>query len=170
MTNLFQRIVTALCAAGLWLAGLSLLAMILLVSADIVGRWLFGFSLLIADEYSGYFLIAMTFLGGAFALQSGSFTRMDVLYKRTRGRGRLIVELFINLVALVYLSVIDYSLWAFIGSSIRSGVTSISIAQTPLYIPRLFMGIGVTMLVLVTLLEMVLLFRSAAGAEKATDS
>jgi hypothetical protein len=36
-------------------------------------------------------------------------------------------------------------------------MTSISILQTPLYIPQLFMGIGVTFLVLEVVLELVTL-------------
>ncbi len=161
MIRLLQRIVTLLCASGLWLAGLALLLMILLVSAEVFARWLFGFSFLIADEYSGYLLIALTFLGGAFSLQSGSFTRMDALYNRSTGKGRFALDLFIVLVGLFYLAVIDYWLWDFIAGSHRSGVTSISIAQTPLYIPRLFMGVGVSLLVLVSLLELLLLLQPA---------
>jgi TRAP-type C4-dicarboxylate transport system permease small subunit len=165
MTGILQRAVAVFCAIGLWLAGLSLLIMILLVTADIIGRQFFSFSLLIADEYSGYLLIATTFMGGAFSLRSGSFTRMDVLYNRTKGVARRVLDLVLNLVGLVYLSVLNYWLWVFIGSSYRSGVTSISIAQTPLYVPRLFMGLGVTFLVIVALLELLLLFRPA-DAEK----
>lgn len=161
-----QRAVAFFCATGLWLAGLSLLLMILLVSADVVGRWLFGFSLLISDEYSGYLLIAVTFMGGAFSLRSGSFTRMDVLYNHTAGRGRWVLDLLINLVGLAYLSVIDYWVWVFIGSSYRSGVTSISIAQTPLYLPQIFMGLGVTFLMIVALLELLLLFRPAEADKR----
>jgi TRAP-type C4-dicarboxylate transport system permease small subunit len=165
MTGLLQRAVAFSCAAGLWLAGLSLLAMILLVSADVVARWLLNFSFLIADEYSGYLLIAVTFLGAAFSLRSGAFTRMDALYNRTRGKVRWVLDVLLNLVSLAYLAILDYWLWVFIASSYRSGVTSISIAQTPLYIPRLFMGLGVMLLTLVALLQLLLLFRPAAAEE-----
>jgi TRAP-type mannitol/chloroaromatic compound transport system permease small subunit len=63
-----------------------------------------------------------------------------------------------NLVSLVFIIIVDYWLWVHILSSYRSGLTSISIFQTPLYIPQLFMGIGVTFLLFQVVLEIAGLF------------
>ena len=73
---------------------------------------------------------------------------MELVYRRFQGKGRWVVDTAIHMISLVYLAIITYWLGAYVLSSYRSGVTSISIVQTPLYIPRLFMLIGVLLLVL----------------------
>lgn len=170
MTNQLQRIAAFFCAFGLWIAGFALFLMVLLVLGDVIGRKFLGYSLLIADEYAGYSLVAVTFMGGAYTLRTGSFTRMEVLYNRISGKGRWIIDLTINLVGLAYLLIIDYWLWVLIKTSYSSGETSISIAQTPLYIPQFFMGLGVTFLAFELVLQLVLLFRPARGVDRTGDA
>ena len=107
-----------------------------------------GFSLFFAYEYSGYLLIAITFMGAAFTLNAGGFTRMEIVYNRLKGKALRILDFLIYAVSLAYLVIIAYWLWIYVAGSYRSGVTSISIAQTPLYLPRAFMFFGVALLVL----------------------
>lgn len=143
-----SRFVTLLRNVGLWIAGASLICMILLVTVEVVSRRFFGFSLFFAYEYSGYLLISITFMGAAFTLNTGGFTRMEIVYKRLKGKAFRIFDSLIYLVSLAYLLTIGYWLWIYVSNSYSSGVTSISIAQTPLYLPRLFMFLGVFLLVL----------------------
>ena len=150
--------IAALTNLGLWTSGVAIILMILLITLEVAGRKLFGFSTLVADEFSGYLLVVTTFMGGAYTLKMKGFTRMEVIYNRFKGGGRCIVDLVFNLVSLLFLTIVDYWLWVHIASSYQSGLTSISIFQTPLYIPQLFMGIGVTFLGLEVILEIVALF------------
>ena len=142
-----QRIIGLLTNLGLWISGVAVLFMVFLITLEVAGRKLFGFSTLVADEFSGYLLVVTTFMGGAYTLKMKGFTRMEVIYNRFKGGSRWMIDLVFNLVSLVFLIIIDYWLWVHILSSYRSGLTSISIFQTPLYIPQVFMGIGVTFLV-----------------------
>lgn len=160
-----QRIIALLTNLGLWTSGIAVLIMVFLITLEVGGRKLFGFSTLVADEFSGYLLVITTFMGGAYTLKTKGFTRMEAVYHRTKGGSRWMIDVLFNLVSLVFLVVIDYWLWVHVLSSYRSGLTSISIFQTPLYIPQLFMGIGVTFLVLQVMLEIAALFleRRAQG-------
>jgi TRAP-type mannitol/chloroaromatic compound transport system permease small subunit len=99
-------------------------------------------------------------MGGAYTLKTKGFTRMEAIYNRFKGGGRWMIDFAFNLVSLVFLMVVDYWLWVHILSSYRSGLTSISIFQTPLYIPQFFMGIGVTFLLFQVVLEIAGLFLS----------
>ncbi len=153
-----QRIIVLLTNLGLWISGIAVLFMIFLITLEVAGRKLFGFSTLVADEFSGYLLVVTTFMGGAYTLTTKGFTRMEVIYNRFKGGSRWMIDLAFNLVSLVFLMIVDYWAWVHVLSSYRSGLTSISIFQTPLYIPQLFMGIGVTFLVLQVMLEIAGLF------------
>ncbi|CAN5830542.1 hypothetical protein BH24DEI2_BH24DEI2_29100 [soil metagenome] len=54
---------------GGWLAGVLLVATTALITSEIVLRTFFGRSTQVAEEYSGYFLAAMIYLGAAYTLQ-----------------------------------------------------------------------------------------------------
>jgi len=153
-----ERVISFVSRLGYWISGIAIMIMIFLITLEVVGRKLFGFSTLIADEFSGYLLVVITFMGAAYTLKTKGFTRMDVIYNRFKGRDRWIIDLVFSLVSLLFLTIVDYWLWVHIISSYRSRLTSISILQTPLCIPQLFMGIGVTFLVLEVVLELVALF------------
>ena len=137
-----KRIIFFLSALGLWISGIAVLFMILLITVEVVGRRVLNFSTLIADEFSGYLLVVITFMGAAYTLKTGDFTRMELVYNQFKGRGRWIIDLVFNLVSLVFLIILDYWLWVHIISNYRSDMASISILQTPLYLPKLFMGGG----------------------------
>jgi TRAP-type C4-dicarboxylate transport system permease small subunit len=155
--NSIERVISFLSKLGSWISGIAIMIMIFLITLEVVGRKLFGFSTLVADEFSGYLLVVITFMGAAYTLKMKGFTRMDVIYNRFKGRDRWVIDLVFSLVSLLFLIIVDYWLWVHIISSYRSRMTSISILQTPLYIPQLFMGIGVTFLVLEVVLELVTL-------------
>jgi TRAP-type C4-dicarboxylate transport system permease small subunit len=153
-----QRIIALLTNLGLWISGVAVLFMVFLITLEVAGRKLFGFSTLVADEFSGYLLVVTTFMGGAYTLKTKGFTRMETIYNRFKGGSRWLIDLAFNVVSLLLLIIVGYWLWVHILSSYRSGLTSISIFQTPLYIPQLFMGIGVTLLVFQVVLEIAGLF------------
>jgi TRAP-type C4-dicarboxylate transport system permease small subunit len=153
-----QRIIRTVTSLGLWISGVAVLFMVFLITLEVAGRKLFGFSTLVADEFSGYLLVVTTFMGGAYTLKMKGFTRMEAIYNRFKGGSRWMIDLVFNLVSLVFIIIVDYWLWVHILSSYRSGLTSISIFQTPLYIPQLFMGIGVTFLLFQVVLEIAGLF------------
>lgn len=160
MINILKRIISFLSALGFWISGIAVLFMILLISVEVVGRRVLNFSTLVADEFSGYLLVVITFMGAAYTLKTGGFTRMELVYNLFKARGRWIIDLLFSLVSLVFLIILDYWLWVHIISIYRSDMASSSILQTPLYIPKLFMGLGVTFLALEVIFEIVTLFSS----------
>jgi TRAP-type C4-dicarboxylate transport system permease small subunit len=156
-----RRVVRSLSNLGVVISGIAVLFMTLLITIEVIGRRVLGFSTLIADEFSGYLLVVITFMGSAYTLRSQGFTRMDAIYNKFKGKGRWVIDVVFSLVSLVFLLIIDYWLWVHILSTYRSSMKSISILQTPLYLPKLFMGVGITFLLLEVLLEIVTLFLPA---------
>jgi TRAP-type C4-dicarboxylate transport system permease small subunit len=154
------RLIRSLSNIGAVIAGTAVLFMILLITIEVIGRRVLGFSTLIADEFSGYLLVAITFMGSAYTFRNEGFTRMDVIYNYFKGKGRWAVNVVLNLVSLVFLLITGYWMWVHILSTYRNSMKSISIFQTPLYVPMLFMGVGITLLLLEVLLEILTLFIS----------
>ena len=135
-----QRLIGLLTNLGLWISGVAVLFMVFLITLEVAGRKFFGFSTLVADEFSAYLLVVTTFMGGAYTLKTKGFTRMEVIYNRFKGGNRRMIDLVFNLVSLVFLVIIDYWLWIHILSSYRSGLdVDIHISDAPLH-PSGFYG------------------------------
>lgn len=149
--------ITFFSSLGFWVSGIAVLLMTLLITVEVVGRRVLNFTTLIADEFSGYLLVVITFMGAAYTLKAAGFTRMELVYNQFKTTGRWVLDFVFNLVSLAFLIILDYWLWDHIISNYRSGMASISILQTPLYIPKLFMGVGATLLLFQVVLELVVL-------------
>jgi len=145
--KIIERVITFLSKLSAWISGIFVILMVLLITLEVAGRKFFGFSTLVSDEFSGYMLVLITFMGAAYTVKTEGFTRMEVIYLRSKGRGRWVLNFLIYLIALIFLVITDYWIWAFVLSSYRAEIRSISITQTPLFIPQIFMGVGVTLLV-----------------------
>ncbi|MBI5579746.1 MAG: TRAP transporter small permease [Deltaproteobacteria bacterium] len=57
-----------------------------MVSVEVVLRYLFGTSLYITEEFTRYSLVWMVFLGSSFAIRENSHFRMEIFVDRFRGR------------------------------------------------------------------------------------
>lgn len=132
--------------AGLALSAIAVLAMMLLITVEVLGRNLLRVSTLVADEMSGYLLVIVTFLGLAYTLRTGGFIRVDTYRARLRGRARRALDLVIYALAAGYVAVLDWYFWGFTIASYRFGSTSIYFTQTPLWIPHACMALGGTLL------------------------
>jgi TRAP-type C4-dicarboxylate transport system permease small subunit len=129
-------------------SGAAVVAMTALVTVEVLSRDLFNRSTLVADEMSGYLLVALTFLGLAPTLRGGGFIRIDTYHARLRGGGRVALDLAIHLLALGYAVLLDWYLWRLTLDAWRLGTTSIQISRTPLWIPQGCMAVGGLLLVL----------------------
>lgn len=145
-----------LSTAGMYFSGIGIFCMALFITLEITARHLFGHSLLIVDEWSGYLLVMVTFLGLAYTMKTNGFLQIEFFLNRLSLRRRRVFHFALILLALIYAILIDYKLMLHTWSSYVTGQVSISISQTPLYIPQLFMPFGMSLLVLELLREGIL--------------
>lgn len=166
----FWRGVDRLLGGGEVACEIVMVAMMLLVTVEVVCRTLFNFSLQITDEVSGYLLVAATFLGISISLKEGSLFRVDFLYARFGPRLKNSLEFLFSLFSLGFIVLAEYQIVRLIVSSIEREVTAPTLLATPLYIPQLVMPVGVALVILVLLGDTRRTFqalRSRAGEEKA---
>lgn len=131
-----------------WLCCLTLAAMLIIISAEAVAR-LFGKSLEMADEVGGYLLVAISFLSLSVCQVSGSFHHLELLQPRLKPKAQAIWAIVFDLMALGCTLVILWQLCRLEIQSWAYGDVAPTELQTPLWLPRLSMPIGVGALVLV---------------------
>ena len=95
-----------------------------MVSAEVLGRNIFGFSFSGVEILAGYVLVLLTYLGGAVALSLGSVYRMTLIDRWLRGNKRLCLSVTVHLVAILFLLTIAFHASNLVESSFNRNVTS----------------------------------------------
>lgn len=119
-----------------------------LITYDVVSRTLLGSPSLITDEITGYLLVFIAFMGAAEALRTGRHIGVDILTSKLPPRSRLRLKLVASSVSLLFLSVFWWHAVVMVYRSYVRNVTVPSSLLTPLWIPQVFIPIGMTLLIL----------------------
>jgi TRAP-type C4-dicarboxylate transport system permease small subunit len=130
------------------LSGLALVALLVLVAVDIVTRWAFNFSFEVSDELGAYMLVAIAFLSLPVSHINGAFHRVEFVQSRLSRRARLLSGFAFDVLSLAVGAIF---LWQFMGllrSSWRFGDHAPTYLETPLWIPRSLLVIGMAALCL----------------------
>jgi TRAP-type mannitol/chloroaromatic compound transport system permease small subunit len=149
-----QRLIRGLNALGtLWIV-----ALMLLINSDVLGRNLLGAPVRGVTELVSLSIVGIVFLQLADTLHSGRFTRADVLLdrlKRTRPVAAARLQALFHLTGAALMGVILWAAWAPLVESvrIREYVGAIGDFTAPVWPVRLIMLVGLA----VTLLTFVLL-------------
>jgi TRAP-type C4-dicarboxylate transport system permease small subunit len=126
--------------------GLCLVSTIGLVAAEAVCRNLLGFSLQVSDELGGYLLVAVGFLSLPFAQVSGAFHHVALIQGRMTRRGRLALQLVFDASVCAASAVLAWQLIRLEIGTWRSEDVAPTLLATPLWIPRLAMPVGMSLL------------------------
>lgn len=159
----WRRGLDHLVGADLVLSELIMVAMMMLVTAEVILRSTIGFSFQFTDEVASYLLVAITFLGFGIALHDEALFRVEFLYDRIPYRPRQVLQLFFNLGALGFSLILDHQLIRLVVSSYTRDNIAPTLIATPLFIPQLVMPIGVTFMILLLLAAIVGNFASITG-------
>lgn len=139
-------VANALSTVGAVLAGIVFVGMSLLVVVDVVLRNTIGRSTLIASEYSGYALAAMTYLSLAFTFREGAHIRITFVHDRLPPAIRRPAEVLLVAFAAVVTFVGVLSVREMVATSFERGTIAYTVARTPLWIPQGIVLIGLALL------------------------
>lgn len=137
-----DRIVDRVTAVFLDFSGSLLAIVVVLINVEIVLRYVIGKSTLIADEYSGYFLVWMSLLGFGYALQSGQFLSVGVFIRRRSKTVREIAASIGAIVGAILALITMYGCWHTVLISFNFGTRSIQASATPIWLPQMAMPIA----------------------------
>lgn len=161
-----DKIMEAFRRSSLAVSAISLIALALLEIVEIFLRTFLKTSLLIVDEYAGYLLACMVFMGLCNSFHGGGFVRVEALYNLFKGLPKKILDILFTLVLDILFYVIAYQCVNLNIQNFQMGLVSNSVAKTPIWIPQVLMSIGLIMfsiyITLYTLQLVVGLFRKEA--------
>ncbi|MFV0298779.1 MAG: TRAP transporter small permease [Hyphomicrobiaceae bacterium] len=146
-TTMVGRLAGRLANVGGALSGLCILAILLIVCTEIVLRQ-FKSTLLVTDEIAGYLNAAAVFLGLAYTLRTGGFIRVEIVYDNLPRGLQVLVRWIFTLASTVFAGVIFYYACLQVRYAFVQDTRAVSVLDTPVWIPQLFMGIGLGLLLL----------------------
>jgi TRAP-type C4-dicarboxylate transport system permease small subunit len=130
------------------IAGFLLVAMLVLINVEVVARYVFNSSTLIADEYGGYLMAWITMLGAVHILRADRHLTMTALVDRLSPRTRNATAIVAAVIGLGICVVLLYATGVLVGNSTRFASRSIQPSATPLVWPQLIMPVGYALLCL----------------------
>jgi TRAP-type C4-dicarboxylate transport system permease small subunit len=156
------RLVERLSYASGYAGAVVLIGIIVLTMAEVVSRYALRDPLILSDEFGGYALVAISFLGLAYCAQAEAHIRITFAVDRLgRAAGRLrIVTLALGL---VFVGVAAWVCWQFLADSFARNMRSNSLLMVPLKWPQLAMPVGFSLFALVLLAQLVRAVRSQRG-------
>jgi len=150
----FVRVADMAVRFGMIGAELCLVAMMVLISAEVVCRSFFAFSLTIVDETCGYLVVALLFLGVAHSLREQALLRVEFLINALPRRARPVVDLVYDTAALGFAVILAWQLYRITVSSHERGMIAPTLMETPIWMPQVVMPLGCALLILALLAEM----------------
>ncbi|MDI6726734.1 MAG: TRAP transporter small permease subunit [Smithellaceae bacterium] len=146
-----------------WLAALSLLATLLIIVLNILGRH-FGFYLRGADSYAGYSIAATAFLALAATLKKGDHIRVTLIFQRLTGRSRQMMELWCLAAGGLLSGYFSFFSWKMVWFSYVFHDISQGHDATPLWIPQIAMALGITALAIALADDFIATLRGKSAA------
>ncbi len=148
-----DRLVFRLEARLTLLGGILILALVLLATSNILGRWLFDRPV---DGYIDWVEQAMAFfafLGIAYTQRLGGHIRMDILVSRLHGRALWAVECLATLLTLLLVLILVYGAWLHFLRAWEIGDSSLDI-DLPTWPAKLVVPVALAFLALRLLLQL----------------
>ena len=124
----------------------ALIFMLLVIGVDIFTRYVLNFSFEIADELGGYMLVVMTFVSLSVCQVNNAFHQVELVQARLSRRSRALTAAIFDVLSFGFASLLFWQLIKLERSSYRFGEKAPTYLETPLWIPRLAMAIGVAAL------------------------
>jgi TRAP-type C4-dicarboxylate transport system permease small subunit len=143
------------CEHGLTLvAVLATAAMMLLTTADTVGRYLLNRPILFAYEITAnYLMIAAVFLALPYAYRQGANIRVTFLVDRLGGRPRLVVHHLVQVVSILYCAALVFATFQQARHILVTRTTFVTL-DLPLWPAHLILSVGLFLLTLMMLIDL----------------
>ena len=127
--------------------GVTIMAsLLLLLMVEVLGRYFLGKSTLISIEFSGYMLVAITYIGLTWTQKEDKHIRVSVVTSKFSTKIRKYLSLAVSIVSIIFIA---WLVWATLMPVVKlhaMGVVSLTLFATPLWIPYMFVPIGLGML------------------------
>jgi TRAP-type C4-dicarboxylate transport system permease small subunit len=128
--------------------------MMVLTTADAVGRYVFNRPILVAYELTtNYLMIAAVFLAMPYAYRQGANIRVTFLVGRLRGRARLVIDHAVQVVSLLYVAALVVATFLQARHIMRTGTTFTTI-DAPLWPGHLTVSVALFLTAVLILVDL----------------
>jgi len=146
--RIFSHVINAVTSISGNAAIIFLVAAVLLINVSVVTRYALSAPLHFVEEISGYFVVAIVFLGLADTLRAERHIRIDVVFIHLSKKIQNTLEILSFILGLIFTGVFAWLTWQTVLDSYQIGMTSEGLWEVPLYLPQLLMPIGLVILIL----------------------
>jgi TRAP-type C4-dicarboxylate transport system permease small subunit len=144
--QMFVRITDALTYITGWAAALCLVAAALIVTEAVIVRKLLGISTIWQIEASVYLLIFTVFAGAPFVQKNEHHLNVDLVIIHLSPRTREITLIVVSIITCILTAILAWYAWPMWWETVTHNEHSESLWGPPLWIPFLFLPLGMTIL------------------------
>ena len=134
-------------------AGVAVLAIVALITYDVLMRYFLNEPQLFVDEIASFLQILIIFGGLAYTFRTGGHVRVDLLTTRLSGRARAWLRAFGLALSLAFLVIVIWTTAQSALTAYRYGRVS-TVMLYPLWLPMLVIPLGLALLGVVMLLAL----------------
>ena len=138
-----------------WVCGLELLLLGFFITYQVIARKLLWVMAPATDVMSGYVLAMAATWAFSYSLRSGSHVRIDVLLPYMSKNIRAIADLTAVFAVAFFAYITAWKMWGNVVDNYTRGVVTNDYPLTPLFIPKIVVALGFTLLV-ITAVQMML--------------
>jgi len=133
---------------GAYFVALVIVLALVMILVEIVARSVFSATIYIANEYAGYAMAAITFMGLAYTLSRSGHIRMTFIDNIFRGKNKIAFDIFLCVVGLAVSAYCCYQISLRWHDCLVSGARSMQITRTLVAYPMTALVLGSAMLFL----------------------
>jgi C4-dicarboxylate transporter DctQ subunit len=146
---MFERASASVAYSAAAAGVLCVVVMMVMITFDVIARYVFNRPTMWADEMATYLMIAIVFLGLAQNLGRGDHIRIDVVTNLVPPHIRLFLEVFAHAVGIVFSAMLVVACWFRFDNFLVHKTTSDSPVMTELWIPMVPVLLGAVVFCLV---------------------
>ena len=146
--RIFVRITDGLTVITGWVAALCLVAAALIVTEAVIVRKLLGISTIWQIEASVFLLIFTVFVGAPFVQKNEHHLNVDLVIIHLSPRTREITLVVVSFISCILTAILAWYAWPMWWETVVQNEHSESLWGPPLWIPFLFLPLGMTLLFL----------------------
>jgi TRAP-type C4-dicarboxylate transport system permease small subunit len=140
--NRVQKILDVITAGVSWVGAGALVLMVLVVVANVVGRYLLRKPVLGAVEMVGLLTVITVFCVIAFTEAKGAHIVVDILVSRLHGRTKTILASVMSLLGAIFFIIMGWQGWGLMVSNLSPFVRTTGVLSIPFAPFMLIMALG----------------------------
>jgi TRAP-type mannitol/chloroaromatic compound transport system permease small subunit len=144
-----------------------MLALVLLMSIDVILRYLFSIGSVASQELEWHLMSPIVLIGMAYSLLHDGHLRVDLIYVKLPERVRLLVNLAASLIGVIFSALVIWLGWKYVLQSYAIDEGSPDPGGLPhRFILKAFIPLGFALLLLYSLAEAIHAWLALTGADR----